>query len=94
MQQSKLSVVDEMIGERLVKLNTYVDPKAVPRMVWGLKNLQKESLNSEILSDNGLDAAASTLEQAWQISKTNEKRNFSLDYRKQMWQEVALHWFA
>lgn len=49
----------------LKNLNTYVDPRTVPRMVWGLKNLQNASLNSENLLDNGLGPAAPTWEQAW-----------------------------
>lgn len=42
-----------------------MEPKAVPRMVWGLKNLQHESLNSENFSDNELDPAALAWEHAW-----------------------------
>lgn len=45
---------------------TYTDPKAVPRIVWGLKNLQQASLNAEILVTRGSDPAAPTWVQAWQ----------------------------
>lgn len=37
----------------------YVDPRAVPRMVWGLRNLQQASLKSETLASTGSDPAAS-----------------------------------
>ena len=39
---------------------TYVDPNAVPRIVWGLKNLQHASLNTENLFSGGSDPAAPT----------------------------------
>lgn len=35
----------------------YIDPNAVPRIVWGLRNLQNASLNSETLLDTGSDPA-------------------------------------
>lgn len=42
----------------------HTDPNVVPRMVWGLRNLQKASLNWETLFNSGSLPAASTLEQA------------------------------
>lgn len=45
---------------------THTEPRAVPRMVCGLKNLQHASLNSETLSAIGRsDPAAPTLLQAY-----------------------------
>jgi hypothetical protein len=42
----------------LLVVITYEDPRAVPRMVWGLRNLQHASLKSEILFGIGSDPAA------------------------------------
>lgn len=44
------------------------DPNAVPRIVWGLRNLQKASLKWSTLSHQESLPAASTLEQAWQFN--------------------------
>ena len=49
-----------------IDIATYTDPKAVPRIVWGLKNLQQASLNAEILFTRGSGPAAPTWVQAWQ----------------------------
>lgn len=40
--------------------NTNVDPKAVPRIVWGLRNLQQAFWNRVILSSTGSVPAAPT----------------------------------
>ena len=45
---------------------TYVDPRVVPRMVWGLRNLQHASLKSKTLFSTGSDPADPTWVQAWQ----------------------------
>ena len=39
---------------------TYMDPRVVPRMVCGLRNLQHASLKSENLFNTGSDPAAPT----------------------------------
>ena len=43
-------------------VNKYMDPKAVPRIVCGLRNLQKESLRSDRVFDKGVCPAASAWE--------------------------------
>jgi hypothetical protein len=40
------------------KLEPHMDPKAVPRIVCGRKNLQQESLRSDNVFDNGAGPAA------------------------------------
>jgi hypothetical protein len=40
-------------------VNKYMDPKAVPRIVCGLRNLQQESLRSDRVFDKGAGPAAS-----------------------------------
>lgn len=45
---------------------TYVDPRAVPRIVWGLRNLQNAFLNSETFFRTESDPAAPLCEEAWQ----------------------------
>ena len=41
-------------------LIAYTDPNVVPRIVWGLKNLQNASLKSATLFNDGSDPAAPT----------------------------------
>lgn len=50
--------------------NTHMEPNAVPRIVWGLKNLQQASLKSDILLRIGPEPAAPTRVQAWKEIKS------------------------
>lgn len=55
-----LKQVNQSVSHIIHIINTYADPSTVPRIVWGLKNLQKASLNCEILSNTGSDPAVPT----------------------------------
>jgi hypothetical protein len=56
-----------------------MDPKAVPRIVCGLKNLQQESLRSNSVFDNGAAPAASAREHS---CKRTSKINVVIPFKK------------
>ena len=58
-------------GSQSMPLLPKQDPSAVPRIVWGLKNLQHASLNTENLFSGGSDPTAPTWVQAWKGFKNN-----------------------
>lgn len=48
--------VCDLVSRRMVKeIEAYIEPRAVPRIVWGLRNLQNASLKSEIVFNKGSD---------------------------------------